>query len=593
MTEVNLTIDGVKTKVEAGSSILQAADNIGIHIPRLCYHPHLSIPGACRVCLVEVEGAPKPVASCAYPVQEGMKVRTHSASLRQLRRDVVEFLLNNHPQDCQTCERNCNCELQRLAYELGIRDRIFNVKERNRHERDYSSPAVMRNPEKCIFCGRCVRVCAEVQGVYNLSQQHRGCDMVVAPAYQKEMNSSVCVHCGQCANVCPTAAIVEHDHTDEVFKALMNPKKHVVVQTAPSIRAAVGEGFGYPVGTPVTGKMVSALRLMGFAKVFDTNFGADLTIIEESNEFLKRLEKNEKLPLITSCSPGWINYMEHFYPEMIPYASTCRSPMSMLSVLLKTYYAQKAGIDPKDIYVVAVMPCTAKKYEASREEHMSEEGYPYTDAVLTTRELIAMMKNFGIEFKRLGDSDFDAPLGMSSGAADIFGTTGGVMEAALRTAYEKITGKVCENLDFVEVRGVAGAKEASLTIDGKVINIAVSNGLNNASQVLNKVKSGEKQYHIIEIMACPGGCIGGGGQPYPPEGMHIMDTELLQQRAKALYTIDKEKTLRKSHENEYIKKLYEEFLGEPNGEKAHHLLHTHYHCKEPKGIAENREVLEK
>ncbi len=584
MTEVNLTIDGIKTKISAGSTVLQAADAIGIHIPRLCYHPHLSIQGSCRVCLVEVEGFPKPIASCTYPVQEGMKIHTHSTSLRQLRRDIVELILNNHPQDCQTCERNCNCELQKLAYDLGIRQRFFNVKERNHHSKDISSPAIARNPEKCIFCGRCVRVCSEVQGVNNLSQHHRGSDMVVAPAYMKPMQESVCVHCGQCANVCPTAAIIEHNHTEEVFQALMDKKKHVVVHTAPSIRAAIGEGFGYPIGTPATGKMVTALRLMGFAKVFDTNFSADLTIIEEATEFLTRLEKNENLPLITSCSPGWINFMEHFYPELIPYASTCRSPMSMQSVLLKTYYAEKEGIDPKNIYVVAVMPCTAKKYEAKRPEHISKDGYPYTDTVLTTRELIWMMKCYGIDFQHLHDSDFDNPLGLSSGAGDIFGTTGGVMEAALRTAYEKLTGKVCENLDFHQVRGVAGAKEAELTINGKVLSIAVSNGLENAKHILGKLQRGEKKYHIIEIMACPGGCIGGGGQPYPPEGIHIMDTELIQQRAKALYTIDSQKKLRKSHENEYIKKLYEEFLGTPNGHKAHELLHTHYCEKKPRGI---------
>ncbi|NUM36094.1 MAG: iron hydrogenase small subunit [Candidatus Brocadiae bacterium] len=584
MTEVTLTIDGIKTTVKPGTTVLQAADSIGIHIPRLCYHPHLSIPGACRVCLVEIQGVPKPVTSCNYAVQEGMKVSTHSAKLRQLRRDIVELILNNHPQDCQTCERNSHCELQKLAYELGVRERLFHVKERNRHPKDLSSFAVIRNPEKCIFCGRCVRVCDEIQGVSNLSQHHRGTNMVVAPAYEKDMQDSVCVHCGQCANVCPTAALLEHSYTDDVFRILMDPKKHVVVQTAPSIRAAIGEGFGYPIGTPVTGKMVTALRLMGFAKVFDTNFAADLTIIEEATEFLHRLEKNEKLPLITSCSPGWINFMEHFYPELIPYASTCKSPMSMLSSLLKTYYAKKAGIDPKDIYVVGIMPCTAKKYEAKRAEHTAPEGYPYTDAVLTTREIIWMMKSYGIDFKHLPEGDFDSPLGESSGAADIFGTTGGVMEAALRTAYEKLTGNICENLDFHQVRGVEGAKEAELQINGKTISIAVANGLNNAKKVLNKLKSGEKQYHLIEIMACPGGCISGGGQPYPPEGMHILDPELTQQRAKALYAIDSNKKIRKSHENESILKLYEEFLGTPNGHKAHELLHTHYNAKLPKGI---------
>lgn len=582
--EVNITINGIKTKAPQGTPIIKAADAINVYIPRLCYHPHLSILGACRVCLVEVEGFPKPVTACTFPVDEGMKIHTASANLRKMRRDVVELILNNHPQDCQTCDRNSNCELQRLSYELGIRERTFVRKNLVKRPKDMSSPGVIRNPEKCIYCGRCVRVCDEVQGVANLSQQHRGTNLVVAPAYERSMNDSVCVHCGQCANVCPTAAIIEHSNTDEIFNALMNPKKHVVVHTAPSIRAAIGEGFGYPVGTSVTGKMITAFRRMGFAKVFDTNFGADLTIVEEAHEFLARIQKNEKLPLITSCSPGWINFMEHFYPELIPLASTCRSPMSMLSNLLKTYYAQKVGIDPKDIYVVAVMPCTAKKYEAQRPEHIAPEGYPYTDAVLTTREAIWMMKTFGIEFEHLEDGEFDTPLGLSSGAADIFGTTGGVMEAALRTAYEKLTGKVCENLNFIQVRGVQGAKECELMINGKQISIAVVNGLSNARHILDKMLRGEKQYHIIEIMACPGGCIGGGGQPYPPKGMHIMDDELLKLRAKALYDIDSMKKLRTSHTNPAIIQLYQEFLGEPNGHKAHEHLHTHYSAKLPRGI---------
>ena len=580
---IHLTIDGVETTAPRGATIMEAADAIGMNIPRLCHHPHLSLLGACRVCLVEVEGLRNPVASCAYPAEDGMKIRTSSTLLRRLRRDVVELILDNHPQDCQTCGRNGNCELQKLAYELGIRDRLFQG-ERKRYKKDVSAPSVIRDQEKCILCGRCVRVCAEVQGVHNLSQHHRGFNITVAPAHEGNMMNSVCVHCGQCAMVCPTAAIVEHDHTDEVFNALSDPAKHVVVQTAPSIRAAIGEGFGYEPGTPATGKMVSALRMMGFERIFDTNFGADLTIVEEAHEFLKRLEKNEKLPLITSCSPGWVNFMEHFYPELIPYASTCRSPMTMLSVLLKTYYAEMNGLDPKNIYVVGVMPCTAKKYEARRPEHQAPFGAPYTDAVLTTRELIWMMKCLGIEFRHLPDSDFDHPLGLSSGAGDIFGTTGGVMEAALRTAYEKLTGKPCEKLDFEQVRGVEGFKESQVRIDGKTLTVAVTNGLQHAKTVLDQVVRGEKTYHMIEIMACPGGCIGGGGQPYPPPGMHIMDAGLLRMRAKALYTIDAQKALRKSHENPYIRRLYNEYLGEPNGPRAHELLHTRYEPKYPRGV---------
>ncbi len=580
---ITLTIDDVLTTVPKGTTIMDAADSIGINIPRLCYHPHLSILGACRVCLVQVEGMRNPVASCAYPAEDGMKVHTSSTLLRRLRRDVVELILDNHPQDCQTCERNGNCELQKYAYELGIRDRIFQG-ERKRYKKDLSSPAVIRDLEKCILCGRCVRVCAEVQGVYNLSQHGRGFHIEVAPAHCGNMMNSVCVQCGQCANVCPTAAILEKNETDEVFAALSDPSKHVVVQTAPSIRAAIGEGFGYEPGTPATGKMVAALRLMGFKHVFDTNFGADLTIVEEAHEFVRRLKNNERLPLITSCSPGWIKFMEHFYPELIPYASTCRSPMTMLSVLLKTYYAEQNRLDPKSIFSVAIMPCTAKKFEARRPEHVAPFGAPYTDAVLTTRELIWMMKAFGIEFKHLPDSDFDTPLGISSGAGDIFGTTGGVMEAALRTAYETVTGKPCEQLDFVEVRGVEGVKESAIELGGMTLNVAVANGLQNAKNLLNRVESGEKQYHMVEVMACPGGCIGGGGQPYPPPGMHIMDASLLRMRAKALYTIDGQKKIRKSHENPFIKQLYREYLGEPNSPKAHELLHTRYSAKLPRGI---------
>ena len=580
--EVTLSIDGIVTKSPAGSTIMDAADAVGIKIPRLCYHPHLSILGACRVCLVEVEGQRNPVASCAYPVADGMKIRTSSNQLRRLRRDVVELILDSHPKDCQTCERNGNCELQKLSYDLGIRERLFEG-ERKQPPKDLSSPAVIRDPEKCILCGRCVRVCNEVQGVYNLSQHRRGFQICVAPAHEGDMLNSVCVQCGQCANVCPTAAIIEHSATDAVFKAIEDPAKHVVVQTAPSIRAAIGEGFGFEPGTPATGKMISALRTLGFDRVFDTNFGADLTIVEEAHEFIRRLKSNDRLPLITSCSPGWIKFMEHFYPELIPHASTCRSPMTMLSVLLKTYYAEKQGLDPKNIYVVGVMPCTAKKYEAQRPEHADASGVPYTDAVLTTRELIWMMKTFGIEFKHLHDGDFDNPLGFSSGAADIFGTTGGVMEAALRTAYETVTGQPCENLDFVEVRGVEGVKESRVKIGDQTLNVAVSNGLQNAKRLFDRVLKGDKKYHMIEVMACPGGCIGGGGQPYPPPGLHIMDAKLLRMRAKALYAIDHHKQIRKSHENPYIQQLYKNYLGEPNSPRAHELLHTHYEAKLPRG----------
>ena len=581
--KVSLVIDGVRTEAAPGTTVMEAADAIGVRIPRLCYHPRLSTLGACRVCIVEVEGVRNPVASCSYPVAEGMTVRTSSPTLRRLRRDIVELLLDNHPQTCQTCERDANCELQNLAYSQGVRERLFEG-DRKHFEIDRSSRSVTRDADKCILCGRCVRVCEEVQGVTNLGQQRRGFMTVVAPAHEGSMMESVCIHCGQCVNVCPTAALIEHGNTEEVLAALDNPDLHVVVQTAPSIRAAVGEGFGYPPGTPVTGKMVTALRMMGFKKVFDTNIGADLTIMEESAEFLSRLRKGEKLPLITSCSPGWVTFMERFYPELIPNASTCKSPMSMLSSLIKSYYAEKAGVDPKNIYVVAIMPCTAKKFEAKRPELLTPWHSHATDAVLTTRELIWLAKCLGVDFRNLPDGQFDSPLGASSGAADIFGATGGVMEAALRTAYETITCEQCPGLDFMQVRGVTGVKEAILNMKGSKVSIAVANGLRNAKTVLDRVISGEKTYHLIEIMACPGGCVAGGGQPYPPEGMYVLDPELARIRARALYSIDASKGLRKSHENPDITRLYREFLGEVNGHKAHELLHTTYRAREPRGV---------
>jgi len=581
---ISITIDGVRTDVAEGKTILQAADAIGIRIPRLCFHPQLSILGACRVCIVEVEGQRNPVASCSYPAAEGMKVKTSSPLLRRLRRDIVELLLDNHPRDCQTCERDGHCELQNLAYDLGVRERLFEG-ERKRFPVDKSSRAVTRDPEKCILCGRCIRVCEEVQGVCNLGQQSRGFMNTVAPAHQADMADSVCIHCGQCVNVCPTAALVEHSSTEEVLEALANPELHVVVQTAPSIRAAVGEGFGYPPGTPVTGKMVTALRLMGFHKVFDTNIGADLTIVEESAEFAARLQRNERLPLLTSCSPGWICFMERFYPELIPLASTCKSPMSMLSSLVKTCYAEKNGIDPDRIYVVGIMPCTAKKYEATRPELVTKSGKPVTDAVLTTREFVWLARCLGVDFRHLPDGDFDSPFGMSSGAADIFGATGGVMEAALRTAYEKLTGQICPDLDFTMVRGVTGmVREAMIQVGDRSVQVAVANGLGNAKKVLDKVLSGAKQYHILEIMACPGGCVAGGGQPYPPAGMDVLDPELAKLRAKALYAIDANKKLRKSHENPELMRWYSECLGEPNSSRTHAMLHTRYNAREPRGI---------
>ena len=579
--KISLTIDGTPVTVDEGTTIMEACEQLGIHIPRLCYHADLSLMGSCRVCIVEVKDMGFYMTSCSQRVWEGMDVQTNSPDIRQARRDIVELLLDNHPKDCQTCDRDGNCELQNLAYSMGVRARHFEGK-RKRFPLDISSHSVVRDSEKCVLCGRCVRVCAEIQGVHNLSQHGRGFNTVVAPAHQAKMDDSVCIQCGQCINVCPTAAFLEKRGAGAVWAAIANPELHVVVQTAPSIRAAIGEGFGLPPGTPATGKMVSALRRLGFDAVFDTDFGADLTIVEEAHEFLTRL-KEGPLPMITSCSPGWVNFMEKFYPELIPHASTCRSPMGMLSALVKTYYAEKKGLDPKKIVVVAVMPCVAKKYEASRPEHVLD-GMTLTDVVLTTRELIWMIKCYGINFTTLADGEFDAPLGVASGAGDIFGTTGGVMEATLRAASELVTGRPADRLEFTEVRAVEGLRQTYVAIGDQNIHVGVANGLTNAKVLLDKVKEGREQFHVIEVMACPGGCIGGGGQPYPHEGYRVLDPELLRKRASALYTIDSNKKLRKSYENPAVEEVYDKFLGGPGSEKAHHLLHTHYSAKLPRGV---------
>ena len=581
--EIHIQIDGISLTVAAGTTIMEAAEQIGVRIPRLCYHPDLSLAGSCRVCVVDVKGMGYYMPSCSVRVWEGMEVQTNSPEIRQARRDIVELLLDNHHWDCQTCERDGNCELQDLAFAMGVRRRHFEG-ERKKFAIEDSSQSVVRDPGKCILCGRCVRVCDEIQGVCNLSQHGRGFRTVVAPAHLAKMDDSVCIQCGQCINVCPTAAFVEKRHSGSVWDALANTDLHVVIQTAPSIRAAIGEGFGMPPGTAATGRMITALRRLGFDAVFDTNFGADLTIVEEAHELLTRLEGGGPLPMITSCSPGWINFLERFYPALIPHASTCKSPMSMLSTLAKTYYADIKGIDPKQVYVVAVMPCVAKKYEARRPEQYMAEGVPYTDAVLTTRELIWMIKCYGIDFQKLPDGQFDSPMGLSSGAGDIFGTTGGVMEATLRAASELVTGKPADRLEFTEVRAVEGRRETYVAIGQRAIHVGVANGLTNAKILLDKVVAGEEQFHVIEVMACPGGCIGGGGQPYPPEGVKVLDPELIRKRAGALYAIDKGKKLRKSYENPAIDDLYDSFLGGPGSDKAHQLLHTHYQAKLPRGI---------
>jgi NADP-reducing hydrogenase subunit HndD len=580
--QITITINDRKVQVPKGTTIMQAAETIGIHIPRLCYHPRLSMEGSCRVCIVKVLGMDYFVTSCGTKAEEGMVILTNSPEIRKARRDIIELLLDNHPKDCQTCERDGRCELQNLAYDYGVRERLFEGK-RKQFLIDSSSKSVVRDPNKCVLCRRCVRVCSEVQGVHNLSQHYRGFSTQVTPAHGAKMDESVCIQCGQCINACPTASFQEKRHSEAVWEALANPNKHVVVQVAPSIRAAIGEDFGLEAGTPCTGKLVSALKLLGFHAIFDTSYTADLTIMEEAHELLQRLQAKERLPLITSCSPGWINFMEKFYPELIPFASSCRSPMSMMSVLIKTYYAKKMNKNPQDIFVAAIMPCVAKKFEMDRLEHFLD-GIKLTDAVLTTRELSWMIKNYGIDFPNLPDKEFDSPLGDVSGAGVIFGTTGGVMEAALRTAAEEITGKVLTHVEFQEVRAVEGLREKSLSIGNLTLNIGVANGLVNAKTLLNKVISKEKEFHVIEIMACPGGCIGGGGQPYPPKGYTILDPLLFAKRAKALYAIDAEKKVRTSHDNPMIQKLYKEFFKEPGSELAHKLLHTHYTQKFPKGI---------
>ncbi len=581
--QIHLKIDDNPLTVPEGTTIMEAAEQMGIRIPRLCYHPDLSLAGSCRVCIVDVKGMGYYMASCSSKVWEGMEVETNSPEIRRARRDIVELLLDNHPQDCQTCERDGQCELQNLAYSLGVRRRHFEG-ERKRFPLETSSHSVVRDAEKCILCGRCVRVCEEIQGVCNLSQHGRGFSTVVGPAHLAKMDDSVCIQCGQCINVCPTAAFLEKRETGKIWDALANPDLHVVIQTAPSIRAAIGEGFGLEPGTPATGRMITALRRLGFHAVFDTNFGADLTIVEEAHEFLTRLKGDGPLPMITSCSPGWVSFMERFYPELIPHASTCKSPMSMLSTLAKTYYAERMGLDPAKVFMVAVMPCVAKKFEAHRDEHQAPEGYPYTDAVLTTRELIWMIKCYGIDFARLPDGEFDSPMGLSSGAGDIFGTTGGVMEATLRAASELVTGRPADRLEFTEVRAVEGLRETYVAIGDRAIHIGVANGLTNAKVLLDKVLADKNAFQVIEVMACPGGCIGGGGQPYPAEGVKVLDPELLRKRAGALYAIDKSKSLRKSYENPAIDELYDTFLGGPGSEKAHHLLHTHYQARLPRGI---------
>ena len=581
-SKISITINNQEYKVDPGQTIMQAADKCGYRIPRLCYHPKLSIEGACRVCIVQVEGIRNYVASCAYPVANGMKIYTNTRELRQARRDIVELLLDNHPLDCHTCDRDGNCELQRLAYSMGLRQRHFEG-ERKQYEKDLSSTSVIRDPDKCILCGRCVRMCSEIQGVHCLTQAHRGFNTVVMPAYNQPFAESVCTACGQCINVCPTASFIEKNYTQELFEKLNDPNLITVAQVAPSVRAAIGEAFGLPPGRNMEGQIVAALRHMGFNYIFDTQFSADLTIMEEASEFLERVQSKGPLPLITSCSSAWMKYMEQFYPDLIENISTAKSPMSMASAMIKTYFAEKIKADPKRILSVAFMCCTAKKYEAARPE-LNVRGMRATDIVITTRELAWMVKSSGIDFVNIKPEKFDEPLGLSSGAGAIFGVTGGVMEAAIRTAYELYTGETLIDIELTDIRGFKGVKEAKVMLDGQELRLAVAHGLGNAHQALEMVRADRSRFHFVEVMGCPGGCIGGGGQPYPLVNSLPLDEESLKLRAQALYGLDREKTIRRSHENPDVQRLYKEFLGRPLSEKSHELLHTHYKPHLPKGI---------
>jgi NADH-quinone oxidoreductase subunit G len=574
LNSITLTINGIEAKVEEGTTILSVAESLNVHIPTLCHfklHDDRTIndPGSCRVCVVEVEGRRNLAPACSTPVTNGMVVKTNSIRAIKSRRAIVELFLSNHPKECLLCEKNLQCELQSLAAELDIREIRYEGKM-SHFEVDNSSYSIIRNLDKCVLCRRCETMCNEVQTCNVLSGINRGFTTNVAPAFNAPLAETNCTFCGQCVAVCPTAALTEVHFMNNVWDAIHSTDKIVVVQTAPAIRAALGESFGLEPGTLVTGKMVSALRALGFDYVFDTDFAADLTIVEEASELVHRLEHGGTLPILTSCCPAWINMLEHDYPDMLDIPSTCKSPHQMFGVIAKTYFAQKMNIDPKKIIVVSVMPCLAKKYEAARDE-LKHDNLRDVDIVISTRELAKMIKEAGVEFNSLEDGKFDDPLGESTGAGVIFGASGGVLEAAVRTAYELITGETGPALEFHSIRGLEGTKKATIKIKDMNINVAVTNGLGNARKLLESIKNGESTYHIIEIMACPGGCIGGGGQPYI-----YGNSEILQKRINAIYKEDKNKVIKKSHENPSILRLYNEFLGEPYGEKAKDLLHTHY-----------------
>lgn len=589
MENINLTIDDKKVSVPRGTTILKAARQIGIDIPTLCYMElhDMNIENrlaGCRICVAEVHGRRNLAPACATKCEEGMVVRTHTTRVLNARRTVMEFILSDHPKDCLICPKSGNCELQSMAHKLGIREIPgAEIAAMSTYRKD-TSPSIIRDLDKCIMCRRCEMMCNEVQTVGALSAVNRGFMAAVAPAFEQNLEHSTCTYCGQCVAVCPTGALTEVDHTPDVLRALADPTKTVVVQTAPAVRAALGEEFGMKPGTLVTGKMVTALRALGFDYVFDTDFAADLTIMEEGTEFLDRLnrylkgDKTAKLPILTSCCPGWVNFFEYYFPDLKDVPSSAKSPQQMFGAVAKTYFADKIKVNRKDLVVVSIMPCLAKKYECQRDE-FSVDGNRDVDFSISTRELAAFIKQANIDLNNLEDSNFDSPLGESTGAGVIFGTTGGVIEAAVRTAYEIQTGKKLERIDFTELRGLEGVRQAAIDLDGIEVRIGIAHGLGNARKLLNDVRDGKSQFHAIEVMACPGGCIGGGGQP-----LHHGNSEIIKARAAAIYEEDSKKPLRKSHENPFIIKLYEEFLGKPNSEKAHHLLHTRYFEKKKKII---------
>ncbi|MCL2413537.1 MAG: NADH-dependent [FeFe] hydrogenase, group A6 [Bacteroidales bacterium] len=588
METIKVIIDNKEVEVAKGTSILRAANACGIEIPILCYFSidGMSVenkPAGCRVCVVEVEGRRNLAPACATDCENGMVIHTCSMRVVNARRTVIELILSDHPPECLVCQKAGNCELQDLAQQLGIRQ-IQHQGEQSTYRKDMS-PSIVRDGDKCVMCRRCEMVCNDMQSVGALSAAYRGFPSVVVPAFEMDLEKSPCTYCGQCVTVCPTGALTETDHTGEVIRALSDPTKTVIVQTAPAVRVALGEEFGMEPGTVVTGKMVTALRRLGFNAIFDTDFAADLTIMEESTELLDRLDKflkgdqSVKLPILTSCCPSWVNFFETYFSDLLDVPSTVKSPQQMFGAVAKTYYADKIGIKREDMVVVSIMPCLAKKYEAQRDEFKVNKR-PDVDIVLSTRELAALIKQSNIDFKSLPDENFDNPLGESTGAGVIFGVTGGVIEATTRTVYEKFTGKILEKVEFDAIRGLEGIRSAEVDFNGTKIKIGIANGLSNARKLLEDVRTGKSQFHAIEVMACPGGCIGGGGQPYS----HRNHIEILKKRSEGIYQEDAGKKLRKSHENPYIKKLYEEFLGEPGGKKSHELLHTHYFDKSKKEI---------